>query len=228
MQFDTINGFDDFCTALRRAGFAMGGSNSEGIFSLNPYWGASIEGHTGSADTDPWEWRIKAVRDCDDLAYGKLFFRKGGYLTKEWYPCFLAVRRKGLRFEEMYENGLLSSMEKSIYQVIKSQNEASLYEIKRALACKKSQNYEFQVSLESLQSKMLITVCNEKQKLSQAGLPYGWPVTSFCLADDFFGDGVFTASCDMDEREAAEQITGRIHELNPQAREDAIRRFIHG
>ncbi len=65
----------------------------EGVFTLSDAFGESIAWHTEDPETDPWEWRIRVLDEYTDIAYGKLFFRKSGYITKEWYPYFLAVRR---------------------------------------------------------------------------------------------------------------------------------------
>ncbi len=58
LEFGTIRGFGDFRAALLRAGFAVGGENDEGIFSLRPYMDPSLQYHTGDPETDPWLWRV--------------------------------------------------------------------------------------------------------------------------------------------------------------------------
>lgn len=88
-----INHFNDFIQELRSVGFTIGGENGEGVFTLSDAFGESIAWHTEDPETDPWEWRIRVLDEYTDIAYGKLFFRKSGYITKEWYPYFLAVRR---------------------------------------------------------------------------------------------------------------------------------------
>ena len=100
-----IRNFDDFVKALLDAGFSMGGSNSEGMYSIIPWnWNeeppyeTSVRWHTGDAETDPWEWRIRVLDERNDIAYSKLFFKKSGFITKKWYPFFLAVRRAGMDF----------------------------------------------------------------------------------------------------------------------------------
>lgn len=96
----TIQNYNDFVTALLSNGFSVGGGNSEGIYALiswswdeNPPYDTPVRWHTGDPETDPWEWRIRVLDERNDIAYAKLFFNKSGYITKEWYPYFLAVRR---------------------------------------------------------------------------------------------------------------------------------------
>lgn len=228
MTFETIRTFEDFCQGIRKAGFAVGGSNDEGIFSLRPWWDSRLREHTGEAETDPWIWRIQVVRECDDIAYGTLFFKKSGWITRAWYPYFLAARRNGKTFQDLYQDGHASSMAHRIHQVVEQRTEISLRDIKLQVGCGKSENTEFQNAITQLQSGLFITICGEIRKLGKTGRPYGWPVTTFCLADTFFSENVFARSCGIDHDEAVDKITTRIRALNPNASAVAIDRFIHG
>ncbi len=92
--------FQEFCDELLESGFSMGGGNAKGIYAVvpfdwkNPVQGCPIAWHTGDPETDPWEWRMRVLEERDDIAYGKVFFGVSGYITREWYPYFLAVRRQ--------------------------------------------------------------------------------------------------------------------------------------
>ena len=109
-----INSFQDFVKELREAGFTIGGEKGDGVFTLSDSFGEKIVWHTEDPDTDPWEWRMRVLDEYRDIAYGKLFFHKSGYLTKEWYPYFLAVRRGKKELQEEYEEGNVSLMAKRI------------------------------------------------------------------------------------------------------------------
>lgn len=61
-----IQNFTDFRSALAEAGFSMGGGNAKGIYAVIPYsWeqqdavSSPVKWHTGDAETDPWEWRMR-------------------------------------------------------------------------------------------------------------------------------------------------------------------------
>ena len=113
-----IKSFNEFCEKLLESGFSMGGGNPKGIYAIipfdwkNPIPGCPIAWHTGDAETDPWEWRMRVLEERDDIAYGKVFFGTSGYITKEWYPYFPAVRRRGLAFDEWYFEGRAGLLEK--------------------------------------------------------------------------------------------------------------------
>ena len=104
-----IVNYSDFVKELKRIGFSMGGGNDEGIHSVinwswneTPPYETPVRWHTGDSDTDPWEWRMRVLEERNDIAYSKLFFRKSGYITADWYPYFYAVRRGNQSFDDVY------------------------------------------------------------------------------------------------------------------------------
>lgn len=226
MRIRRIDSFSSFCTALRKVGFSMGGSNNEGIFSLYDYFSDNIVLHTRDVETDPWEWRIRGITECNDLAYGKLFFNKGGWITKEWYPYFIAIRREDKSFSDMYRDGIISYIAKRIYDLISHTPDISLYEIKMILGSDKSQKSKIEATITMMQMKMLITISGQKYKLSKVGKEYGWPVTTFCRTEDFFGEEVFALSYAIGQQEAINRITEQILILNPKADNKVIRKFL--
>ena len=101
-----IHNFEDFCRELLACGFSMGGGNAKGIFALIDYdWtnqdmlDTPVKWHCGDPAVDPWEWRMRVLEERRDIAYSKVFFKTSGFITKDWYPCFYAVRRNGESFE---------------------------------------------------------------------------------------------------------------------------------
>ena len=216
-----INTFSDFCSILRKIGFAVSASNDEGIFNLNRYYSDKIRHHTWDPETDPWEWRIRSVTERDDIAYGKVFNSKGGWITKEWYPYFLAVRRNGYDLDDMYSDGLISVMERDVYNVIRESGEIAMYEIKRILNIGRELNSKYESALVKLQMKMFITVCGETHKTNKFGEPYGWGINVFTPVENFFGDIAF-----IDIDIATDKITERVREINPNASDKDINRFI--
>ena len=180
-----VNSFNEFCNELIKSGFSMGGGNAKGIYAIVPFdWKISIPGcsivwHTGDAETDPWEWRMRVLEERDDIAYGKVFFSAGGYITKEWYPYFLAVRRQGFTFGEWYHEGKAGLLEKKIYEAIEENGHMALHDLKRECGITKESSGQFDRALTNLQKNLFITMCGRKQKVSSLGKPYGWNSTVF-------------------------------------------------
>ena len=227
-----VKNFADFCEELLRCGFSLGGGNAKGIYAIIDYdWQAPVaEGnpivwHTGDPETDPWQWRIRVLEERDDIAYAKLFFGTSGYITEEWYPYFLAVRRNGYDFEDTYENGLISDMEKRVYNAIRDNRRIPAHELKSLCCFSKEENSRYEKAVTSLQMKMFITICGRARKLNSQGIEYGWDSAVFCTCEEFWGDDI---SSDISEKEAAEKIREQILKLNPNAEERKIRKFIYG
>ncbi len=230
-----IQNYNDFVTTLLGAGFSMGGGNSEGIYSVVPWsWDESppyetaVRWHTGEPETDPWEWRMRVLNERDDIAYAKLFFKKSGYITKEWYPYFLAVRRGGKEFADEYADGGISHFAKRIYDIILEHETLPLHAIKQIGGFSKEDASRFDRALTELQMKLYLTMCGRRQKLSKKGEEYGWSSTVFCTVERQFGTDVFETAEKISEREAAENITEQIYRLNPSADAKKILKFIKG
>lgn len=230
----TIQNYDDFVAELLKAGFSMGGGNDEGTFALIPYsWDntpedAKVRWHTGDADTDPWEWRIRVLDERRDIAYSKLFFKKSGYITRQWYPCFLAARRGAADFEEAYADGKLSYEAKRIYSVLSRDGTLPLHAIKALAGFSKEEKSAFDRALTELQMKLYITTCGRQQKLSKAGEEYGWSSTVFCMTETFWDAEVFKEAAKLSQQEAAEKIMAQLKSLNPAVKDTKAKKFIMG
>ena len=222
MDFDTICGYKDFCAQLRRAGFSMAGDNGEGIFTLCDHFGDNIRWHTGDPETDPWSWRMRVLTEEKDIGYGKLFYQKGGYITRDWAPCFLKLRRNGQSYQEVYAEGRMSFLEKNICRLVEDKEEAALHEIKAAFGQK-----GIEAALGRLQTGMFLTISGQTHKLSKDNMPYGWPATTLRLAESFWGSEVMAQAWAMSQKEARERITQQVYALNPKAEKKAVERFLH-
>ena len=214
-----------------------GGGNNDGVFCLLDYgWDEAppdcpIRWFSGDPELDPWEWRVRVLDERDDVAYSKLFFRKTGYITKEWYPYFLAARRGGYAFADEYADGTVSQYAKRIYDVVAGHGGLPVHDIKRRAGFSGKDKSKFEGALVELQMRMYITVCGRMQKLSRKGALYSWPSSVYCTAEHFWGDGadgVIAKASRVGAAEAERKITDRILELNPSADRHKIAKFIRG
>lgn len=106
-------------------------TNMEGTYQLgnevgflplfaNEIEGFSAEEHTspdywwtGDTEQDPWEWR-EIIARSKEVAYGKFFGSKAGFISKEWLPYFANYRRNGYDCDSRYADGLANLREKII------------------------------------------------------------------------------------------------------------------
>ena len=66
-------------------------------------------------------------------------------------------------------------------------------------------------------------MCGRTQKVNKSGEPYGWNSTVFCTVEEFWGEDL---SIHISKEEAYQKIRDRIWELNPNAEEKNIKKFI--
>ena len=228
-----IRNFEDFCCELQDCGFSMGGGNAKGIFALIDYdWtnqdqlDTPVKWHCGDPEVDPWEWRIRVLEERTDIAYSKVFFKTSGFITKDWYPYFYAVRRNGESFEDAYEQGRISHTAKRIYDIV-SQNYIALHEIKTQGGFGKEDKSQFDRAMIELQMGFYITMTGRKQKKNKYGIEYGWNSTVFTTVENFWEERDFDLP-KLDAKESYEKIKTQILKLNPNAEEKVIRKFIRG
>lgn len=230
-----IRCYDDFIAALLRAGFSMGGGNGEGIYSIvcwdwnqTPPYDTPVRWHTGDPETDPWEWRMRVLRERCDIAYGKVFFRKSGYVTREWLPYFIAARRGGETLEEAYASGTVSRTAKRIYELVSDAGAMPLHLIKREGGFTREDASAFDRALVELQTGFYLTMCGSSRKTSKEGAEYGWSSTVFCTVENRFGEEIAAPAGELTRKEAREKIAGQIRLLNARADEKKIGKFIMG
>lgn len=224
-----IQNFDDFTAALLKAGFSVGGANGEGIYSLCSEFGDRVVWHTEDPETDPWEWRMRVLNERDDIVYSKVFFNKSGYISKAWYPYFLACRRpKGKTFHDAYQGGTMSQYTKRIYDILADNERVPFHMLKQLGYFSKDENTRFEKALVELQMKLFITMSGRAKKTSLRGEEYGWSSTVFSTVEHFFDETVFAESMKYSPQEAAEIISAQILRLNPLAEQRKISKFIFG
>lgn len=88
----------------------------------NRYWG------TGDKEQDPWEWR-EIIARSGEVAYGKFFHKKAGFISKEWFPYFANYQRDGYDFDARWEDGLASMRCKKIMDEFENREELWGYDL---------------------------------------------------------------------------------------------------
>ncbi|MGN1340643.1 MAG: hypothetical protein ACI4WS_10155 [Oscillospiraceae bacterium] len=226
-----VQNYEEFCARLLESGFSLGGGSDKGIYAIVPFdWteqpaDTPVRWHTGDPDTDPWEWRMRVLEQRSDIAYAKVFFRGSGYITEEWYSSFFAARRKGRTFEEMWQDGLVSDLARRIYTAVSENGRVPMHDIKELAGIHGETSAKIEKAMTELQMGMFLTICGRAQKLNKFGEAYGWSSTVFCTPEEFWHTDEFPA---IDPEEAAMKIRARVLELNPQAQERKIKKFIYG
>ena len=99
-------------------------------FFENGIPGFSLEEHTpaelwyngsvdGRDDWPVWDWK-GPVASTGRCMYGKFFQKKAGFVSRDWLPDFLNVRRNGMTFDEWYEDGLIFYKDKALLDAVRT------------------------------------------------------------------------------------------------------------
>ncbi len=169
---------------------------------------------------------MRVLEEREDIAYSKVFFKTSGFITKDWYPDFYAVRRNGERFEDAYDRGVISNAAKRIYEIV-SDGPIALHEIKAQGGFGKGEKAQFDRAMLELQMGLFITMTGRQQKKNKYGMEYGWNSTVFTTVESFWADRGFEIP-ELDPVASYEKIRRQILLLNPAAEEKNIRKFILG
>ena len=174
------------------------------------------------------EKTLALAEERRDIAYAKVFFRKSGYIARDWYPYFIAARRGHTSLEDEYGNGGISQYARRIYAVIEENRVVPLHVIKKLAGVEKEDKAQFERALVELQMKLYITMCGAQQKRSQVGEEYGWSSTVFCPTELFWGKEIEEEAAAITREVAIERIAEQVYRLNPQAEKKKIWKFITG
>ncbi len=180
------------------------GFSVEELTSHLNWWGEDEE-------KDPWEWR-KAAAASGNIAYGKFFNKKAGYISRGWFPAFAALRREGMDFESRYESGLSSYGQKRIMELL-ADGPMPSFELKRAAGFMKDGEKNFEGAITALQMQTYVLVRGFERKKNAFGREYGWGCAVYSTADMLFGEK-HIESC-LSPKDAKAMIEKRIIEFFP-------------
>jgi hypothetical protein len=218
-----VTEYKDFLDILEEVGFMPLSNNCLDYINLSGLT-EEKEWHTG-LDTDPWAWRVRTESE-HKAAYAKLFDKKPGFIACDWYPLFLATRRKGRSFKDMYSDGYISNYAKQIYELFNENNVLAVHEIKSLCGFTKETNSKYEAAMIELQMGMFITINGTKQKINSRGEAFGWPSTAYSTVETWAGKELIEEANEIDYEEAVDNILYRIKEVKPDADGKKIKKFI--
>jgi hypothetical protein len=217
-----VTEYNEFTSIVEDLGFMTLSNNCIDFVNLSDLT-MEEQWHTGMP-TDPWQWRVNIEKD-HKASYAKVFDKKPGFISLEWYPIFLAARRKGRSFSEIYSEGLISNFSKQIYDLFKYHETLAAHEIKSLSGYTKNLNSKYENAMSELQMWMFITVSGTKQKISAKGEPYGWPSTAYSTVETWAGEQLMEEAYSINPENAMEEIMMRVKDIIPHAEMRKIRRF---
>ena len=219
MRFPKITGPEQLERLVQEIGFlpmfrcCVEGFSLEELTPERYWFHEGIEG--------PWEWR-EALAEGGRAAYGKLFCRKAGFISLDWYPRFANYRRQGYDFDARWDDGLATAREKRLMDALERSGPLLSHEFKRSAALEKG----FDAALTSLQMQTYVAVRRFEYKVDRQGRRYGWGVGRYILADDFFGAEVTRGAYGEAPEVSRRQILAHVLDLCPGADEREAEKLI--
>ncbi len=180
---------------------------------------------TDDPKRDPWIWRM-ILAENGNIAYGKFFDRKAGFISKEWFPAFANYRRDGYDYEGLYEDGKMKGRAKQVLDTLRLDEDAVGLEMMSG-QLRKLAGVEkgFDGTLIDLQMQTFLLISGFRRKLNKRGEEYGWHLPCFMTPETKWGYD-FVNSAEEQPDASWEKITARIRACFPKADEAAIRKIM--
>ena len=221
---ECLHTVDDVIEYINEIGFLPLFKNEIPGFSLEErtvpeYW------WSGDMEVDPWEWR-EIIARRGEVAYGKFFDKKAGFISKEWLPYFANYRRDGYDFDSLWEDGKASRRQKKIMDLFEENEELYSNEIKKLAGFGKGGEKGFDGTITDLQMKTYLTVKDFRQRKNKQGEAYGWPIAIYATSENLFGYDHVRSRYKENPSDSKEAIADHIRDIYPIATEKQIQKII--
>ena len=211
------------------------------LFS-NEVTGFSVEEHvpagswwTGDINTDPWEWR-ETISRGKQVAYGKFFGKKAGYISQEWLPYFANYRRDGYDFDARYQDGLANRRQKLIMDfymgedadgdILWKKDEILSTELKKLAGFGKGGEKNYPGIVTDLQMMLYLVITDFRMRVNKRGEQYGMSVSVMFPPETVWGYKAVTSAYGETPTESYERIASHLRELFPDADDDGVTALI--
>ena len=176
---------------------------------------------TDDPERDPWIWRM-TLAEYDDIAYGKFFDRKAGFVSKQWFPAFANFRRDGYDHEGLYEDGKMKGGAKKILDALEVDENGVSHELMSGQIRKKAGVEKgFDGLLIDLQMQSFLLISRFRQKQNKKGVSYGWHLPAFMTPETKWGYD-FVNSVEENPDQSRHRIGEQIKMFYPKAEEKAL------
>ena len=218
--------------------------NEVGFLPLfgNGVKGFSVEEHvsadfwwTGDREQDPWEWR-EMIATGHEVAYGKFFYKKAGFISLEWLPYFANYRRDGYDFDSAWEDSVVNRREKLIMDVLTdtdsdrdivwTDKQILTTDLKKLAGFGKDGEKNFPGITTDLMMKTYLVTADFHRRKNKKGEEYGMPVSVLLPPEAVWGYDTVTSAYSESPHESWKRIINRVKELYTTADEAEIIRLI--
>ena len=161
----------------------------------------------------PWEWKGYVLDGT--IAYGKLFRRRAGFVSRAWLPTLCNYRRDGYDFEGFYEDGLALYKSKTIVEEL-SRGACVSTELKKRCGYQKGGEKGFDGVITLLEMQTFVTIRAFEYARDRYGRPYGWGLARYALMESVFGEETVNAADGTPPKESFAQMAAHLSALWPE------------
>ena len=194
--------------------------------------GLSVEERTvpyhwwcGDDRVDPWEWR-RILAATGEVAYGKFFDRKAGFVSKAWLPHFANLRRDGYDFDALWDEGKAGFRQKKVMDCFADGEELFSYALRRAAGFGKDGEKNFEGVVTDLQMQTYLVVRDFRQKINRQGQPYGWHIAVYTTPENIWGYETMSAAYSETPQTSRARIVDHLRKVYPAATASQIDKLI--
>lgn len=173
---------------------------------------------SGDPEQDPWEWR-ELIAHSGQVAYGKFFDNKAGFISREWFPHFANYRRDGYDFDSRWDEQLASIRSKRIMDQFNEKDELFSNELKKLAGFGKDGLKNFDGTVTALQMQGYLIIRDFRRRINKKGLEYGWPLSVYTTPENLWGYEHISSAYHLDPQESRERIFQHIRSRFPTAHE---------
>lgn len=183
--------------------------------------GFSVEEHTSDLfwwtddpAQDPWKWRELIARS-GEVAYGKFFDKKAGFISKKWFPHFANCRRDGYDFDSRWDEALANMRCKKIMDQFAEKDELFSNELKQLAGFGKGGEKNFDGTVTELQMQTYLIIRDFRKRLNKQGIEYGWPISVYTTPEALWGYEYVTSAYSIPPSRSGELILHQIQQNFP-------------
>lgn len=190
---------------------------------------------TGNREQDPWEWR-ELIAGSGQVAYGKFFGGKAGFISPEWLPYFANFRRNGYDFDARWEDGYASRREKRIMDFFLYDNGADHIsfreerilstDLKKMAGFGKGGEKNYPGTITGLQMQTYLVIADFQKRKNKKGNEYGMPVSVLLPPEAIWGYDRISSAYGEDPKDSRRRLISHVEKLYPHAFGQDIERLI--
>lgn len=222
-----IHTIDEAIKYINEIGFLPLFKNSIEGFSLEErvvadYW------WSGDVERDPWVWREIIARQ-GNIAYGKFFDKKAGFISREWLPYFVNFRRDGYDFDALWDDQKASLRQKKLMDLFTEENadnELFSFEMKKLAGFGKGGEKNFDGTVCDLMMSTYLVMRDFARRKNKKGEEYGWNVAKYSTPEHLFGRDYITKAYEETPEISKEKIYSHVRRLFPNAEEKQIKKLL--